>query len=321
VDGRNKELPVPPELAAQAGEYLNFLSVEKGLAKNTASAYALDLNNFMRWLGRAGITDFSDVTKTHILDYSRELADGAFTAEGTPLNAASVGRAHAAIRGLFKFLVREGYQTNDPMATVANVKKSQRLPRVLSIEDVAKLLDGDFPETPRGWRDKAILELMYASGLRVSEAAGLTMGDLDSEEGFVRVFGKGSKERLVPVGGTAVRAVQKYLMSGRPKLVGKTRDDHLFLNRQGRGLSRQTMWKTIKNQGGKAGFPELTPHTLRHSFATHLLKGGADLRAVQEMLGHASISTTQVYTHVAKDHLKEEYMSTHPRANIKGRRE
>ncbi len=316
MDGRYRELPVPPELSVQAREYLNFLSVEKGLAKNTVSAYALDLNNFMRWLGHAGINDFAAAAKKDVLEYSRDLAEGAFTQEGAPLNTASVGRAHAAIRGLFKFLVREGYQTNDPMATVANVKKSQRLPKVLSIEEVAKLLDGNFPETPQGWRDKAVLELMYASGLRVSEAAGLTMSDLDREEGFVRVFGKGSKERLVPVGGTAIRAVQKYLTSGRPKLAGKMRDEHLFLNRHGRGLSRQTMWKTIKNQGAKEGFPGLTPHTLRHSFATHLLKGGADLRAVQEMLGHASISTTQVYTHVAKDHLKEEYMSTHPRAAI-----
>ncbi len=316
MDGQYKELPVPPELNAQAREYLNYLSVEKGLAKNTNSAYARDLNNFMRWLGRSGITDFADATKTHILGFSRDLAEGKFTADGSPLSTVSVGRTHAAIRGLFKFLVREGYQTNDPMATVANVKKSRRLPKVLSIDDVNKLLDGDYPETPQGLRDKAILELMYASGLRVSEASGLAMGDLDADEGFVRVFGKGSKERLVPVGGTAIRAAADYLNRGRPKLVGKIRDDRLFLSSRGRGLSRQTVWRIIKERGAAAGFPEMTPHILRHSFATHLLKGGADLRAVQEMLGHASISTTQVYTHVAKDHLKEEYMSTHPRANI-----
>lgn len=316
MGGKYKELPVPPELAAQAREYLNYLSVEKGLAKNTSSSYARDLDNFTRWLGRIGITEFSDVTKAHILDFSRELADGEFTKDGIPLNPVSVGRAHAAIRGLFKFLVREGDQPNDPMATVPNVKKGQRLPKVLSIEDMAKILDRSYPETPLGLRDKAVLELMYACGLRVSEAAGLTMGDFDFDEGFVKVFGKGSKERLVPVGGTAVKTTLAYVRSGRPKLAGQIRDDHLFLNSRGRALSRQTMWKIIKNRGGAAGFPEITPHTLRHSFATHLLKGGADLRAVQEMLGHASISTTQVYTHVAKDHMKEEYMSTHPRASV-----
>ncbi len=247
MDGTYKEVPVPPELNAQAREYLNYLSVEKGLAKNTNSAYARDLTYFMRWLGRAGIIDFSAVTKAQVLGFSKDLADGKFTANGVALSAASVGRTHAAIRGLFKFLVREGYQTNDPMATVPSVKKSQRLPRILSIEDVAKLLDGDFPETPPGWRDKAILELMYACGLRVSEAAGLTMGDFDADEGFVKVFGKGSKERLVPVGGTAIRAVTDYLSRGRTKLAGKVRDDHLFLNNRGRALSRQTIWKTIKD--------------------------------------------------------------------------
>jgi integrase/recombinase XerD len=317
MGGKYKELPVPPELAATAGEYLNYLSVEKGLAKNTSSSYARDLNNFARWLGQAGVTGFSEVTKTQILAFSRDLAGGAFTEDGTPLKPVSVGRTQAAIRGLFKFLVREGYQSKDPMVTVPNVKKGQRLPKVLSIEDITKILDRSYPETAQGLRDKALLELMYACGLRVSEASGLGVGDFDADEGFVRVFGKGAKERLVPVGGTAVRALIEYLGNGRPKLAGRARDDHVFLNNRGRGLSRQTMWKIIKDRGSAAGFPEITPHTLRHSFATHLLKGGADLRAVQEMLGHASISTTQVYTHVAKDHLKEEYMSTHPRANVK----
>jgi integrase/recombinase XerD len=316
VGGKLKELPVPPELAAFVWEYLNYLSVEKGLAKNTLSSYTRDLESFTRWLGQAGKVDFAGVTKSDILEYSRILADGAFAKDEKSLNPSSVARAHAAIRGLFKFLVREGYQTNDPMVTVLNVKKGQRLPKVLTIEDVAKILDAPYPGTPQGLRDKAVLELLYACGLRVSEAASLKMGNFDFSEGFVRVFGKGSKERLVPVSGVAVKAALEYLKTGRPKLAGQIRDEHLFLSNRGRGLSRQTMWKIIKKRGALAGFPDITPHTLRHSFATHLLKGGADLRAVQEMLGHASISTTQVYTHVAKDHLKEEYMSTHPRANV-----
>lgn len=316
--GDYKDQPIPSEMAAQAREYLNFLSIEKGLAANTILAYTRDLKNFTKYLGHNGRESFSSVTPVEILSFSQALAKGDFNKTDEVLETASVGRAHAAIRGLFKFLVREGYQKNDPMATVPNVKKSKHLPQVLTVEETNRILDQDFPGTPLGLRDKAILELMYATGIRISEAAGLTMGDFDVEDGFIRVFGKGSKERLVPVGVSAVRAALSYLKVGRPRLVGEYRDGHFFLNRLGRGLSRQTIWKTIKKYGAEAGVPEIKPHTLRHTFATHLLQGGADLRAVQEMLGHASISTTQIYTHVAKDHMREEYMSTHPRAKRGG---
>jgi integrase/recombinase XerD len=314
--GAHKDLSVPSGMVAQAREYLNFLAIEKGLAGNTTSAYARDLKYFMEYLTGHGRDGFTSVTPADILLFSQALADGEFNKADEVLEPASVGRAHAAIRGLFKFLVREGYQSNDPMATVPNVKKSQHLPQVLTVDEMNRLLDLDFPGTPQGLRDKAILELMYATGVRISEVAGLTMGDYDMEEGFIKVFGKGSKERLVPVGGSAVMAALSYLKAGRPDMVRLRRDDHFFLSHLGRGLSRQSIWKMIKHYGAAAGLPEIKPHTLRHTFATHLLQGGADLRAVQEMLGHASISTTQVYTHVAKDHLREEYMSTHPRAQI-----
>jgi integrase/recombinase XerD len=305
---------IPPALTDKVREYLSYLSVEKGLSKNTTSAYTRDLTRFTAWLVSRGVTEFSQVKPEDCLGFSAALAEGVFAAENRPLATTSVGRAQAALRGFFKFMVREGYQTNDPMSTVPNVKPGSRLPKAISIEDVAKILDGVFAPDASGRRDKAILELMYAAGLRISEAAGIKMGDVDLEDGFVRVIGKGSKERLIPVGASAVRAIKLYLTGGRALLAGRMRDDHLFLSARGRGLSRQAIWNIVKHYSAAARVPGVTPHTLRHSFATHMLKGGADLRAVQEMLGHASISTTQVYTHVAKDHLKEEYLSTHPRA-------
>lgn len=313
--GDPKNHRVQSELVDKTREYLTYLSVEKGLAANTISSYTHDFELFLAYLSKIGTASFADVRSEDILGFSEAARAGRLT--NGRLSVASIGRAQAALRGLFKFLVREGYQAKDPLSSVPNVKAGMHLPKALSIEKVGRLLDGRFDVTPQGIRDKAILELLYATGMRVSEAANLSMGDIDLAEGFVRAFGKGSKERLIPVGMTAMRAVGSYLTDGRPKLVKAARDDHLFLNNRGRGLSRQSLWKTIKRYGAAADIADITPHTLRHSFATHLLKGGADLRAVQEMLGHASISTTQIYTHVAKDHLKEEYMSTHPRAHKK----
>lgn len=308
---------VPPELIGRVREYLSYLAVERGLARNTIAAYTRDLTKFTAWLVGRGLTDFSEVTAADCLGFSAALAEGAFSRDNGRLALTSVGRAQAALRGFFKFLVREGYQDNDPMSRVPNVKKGRRLPKAISIEDVALILDGAFTPDAAGRRDKAILELMYAAGLRISEAAGVTMGDVDLEDGFVRVIGKGSKERLIPIGGGATRAIGSYLADGRARLVKKVRDDHLFLNARGGGIGRQSIWNIVKRYAAAAGVDGVTPHTLRHSFATHMLKGGADLRAVQEMLGHVSISTTQIYTHVAKDHLKEEYLSTHPRAKVK----
>lgn len=296
----------------RAREYLNYLAVEKGASTHTREAYARDLQYFINYLNSQHISDLSTVNSAMIIGFTGAAASGELT--GHQMSNLTLARMQAALRGFFKFLVREGYQTNDPMCAVPNIKKGRRLPKDLSIEDVAKLLDGRFDGTPAGLRDKAVLELMYAAGLRISETTALTMSDIDLEDGFVRVTGKGGKERLIPVGMSAIRAIASYIGAGRPRLVTETRDDRLFLNRRGQGLSRQGLWKIIRSYAADAGLTGFTPHALRHSFATHLLKGGADLRAVQEMLGHASISTTQIYTHVAKDHLKEEYMSTHPRA-------
>ena len=312
---RFKDLPKPPEAAAKTAEYLNYLAVERGLSKNTISAYRRDLGYFLSYLSHASLTDFSNVRAEDVLSFSTALRGGRFNEDGLTLSVSSVGRAQAALRGLYKFLVREGYQTNDPMSMVPNVKKPALLPKAVSIADIERLLDGKrYLSDPAGLRDKALLELMYAAGLRISEAAGLRLGDMDLDDGFVRVIGKGSKERLVPMGGAADRAIRSYLAAGRPKLVGKAGDDKVFLNARGRGISRQGVYDIVKARAAAAGLKNISPHTLRHSFATHMLKGGADLRAVQEMLGHASISTTQVYTHLAKDDMKEIYLETHPRA-------
>jgi integrase/recombinase XerD len=313
--GPLKDLPNSPEAAVKAVEYLNYLSVERGLSQNTVAAYRRDLAYFMSYLSHLSLSDFSDARPEDILSFSMALREGRFNEKGIGLSVASIERAQASLRGLFKFLVREGYQKNDPMSMVPNARKPARLPKAVSIADIERLLDGKrYPSDPPGLRDKAILELMYAAGLRISEAAGLRIGDMDLEDGFVRVIGKGSKERLVPMGGAAERSIKSYLASGRPKLTGKTGDDKVFLNSRGRGLSRQGVYDIVKARAGAAGLKKITPHTLRHSFATHLLKGGADLRAVQEMLGHSSISTTQVYTHLAKEDIKEIYLETHPRA-------
>jgi integrase/recombinase XerD len=313
--GSLRELPEPAEAAAKAAEYLNYLSVERGLSKNTITSYRRDLGYFLSFMTFVSIKSFSSVEPDRVIEFTTALRDGRFNADGEKLAVASVGRALAALRGLFKFLVREGYQKNDPMSMIPNVKKPALLPKAISIAEIERLLDGSrYATDPPGLRDKALLELMYAAGLRISEAAGLRIGDMDLEDGFVRVTGKGSKERLVPMGGAAERAIRSYLAAGRPKLTGKTGDDRVFLNSRGRGLSRQGIYDIVKARGLAAKLKTITPHTLRHSFATHLLKGGADLRAVQEMLGHSSISTTQVYTHLAKEDMKEIYLSAHPRS-------
>lgn len=290
-------------------EYLIFLQVEKRLAHNTLTSYEHDLKLFTTFLRSHSITSFKDVTSDDIQAFSVSLAPD--------MKPASISRVLACLRGLFKFLVREGYQERDPIGSLPPMTRPLRLPNVISVDEVTRLLDGPFTNSPRGLRDKAFIELMYSSGLRISEVAGLKLSDVDLAEGFVRVFGKGSKERIVPVGGKAIDAISGYLSDGRPRLSKGKMDDSVFLSVRGRGMTRQAYWKILKQYGAMAGLETLKPHTLRHSFATHLLQAGADLRAVQEMLGHASISTTQVYTHLAKDDLKEIYMETHPRARVR----
>jgi integrase/recombinase XerD len=229
-----------------------------------------------------------------------------------------VKRRAAAVRSLFKYLLRENVLTADPTLDLAAPKLPKRLPRVLTIEEVERLLAAPDLSSPQGLRDRAMLELLYGSGLRVSEVTSLNVGDVDLSVELVRCLGKGSKERLVPVGSHAVRAVRAYQQTARPVLVGRRMTSALFLNRRGGRLTRQGCWKLLRGHARRAGIMRpLTPHVLRHSFATHLLERGADLRAVQEMLGHATINTTQIYTHVARDRLRVIYAQAHPRAAMR----
>ncbi|MCR4426058.1 MAG: site-specific tyrosine recombinase XerD [Firmicutes bacterium] len=296
-------------------EYLNYLAVERGLSENTLSAYARDLTIFGVYLAR--LNRGSDNPEDRdIFDASPSSVAG-FVAEtissgGAPTSAA---RKLSAIRGLFKFLVREGHMDRDPTLNLEAPKRPQRLPRVLSVSEVDKLLSRGGKGDARGLRDRAMLELLYASGLRVSELISLRTADVNLELGCVRCVGKGNRERIVPVGACAVEALRRYLAAGRRALGGATSDESLFLTNRGRGMTRQAFWKIIKRRAAACGIRvEITPHTLRHSFATHLLANGADLRSVQEMLGHADIRTTQIYTHLTRAKLREVYNRYHPRA-------
>jgi len=294
------------ELDNLAREYVVYLQAEKGLAKNTIVSYTHDLKLYLDFLHGKKVSSYDDITSEMVRDFTSRLHE--------VFGSSSIRRVLAALKGLHKFLLREGYVETDPLSNIPTPKKAFKLPNVITINEVNKLLNSAFPPTPQGLRDRAILELLYATGTRISEIAHLRLGDLDLTEGFVRVFGKGSKERAVPVGSKALEATMDYLKAGRPKLARGVMDESLFLNMRGKGMTRQGFWKILKAYAKRAGLEHVTPHTLRHSFATHLLKGGADLRAVQEMLGHASISTTQVYTHISRDHLREVYLETHPRA-------
>lgn len=296
------------------GDFLDYLSIERGASPNTISAYRRDLDTYVDFLLERGVTDPAGVTGDDVTAFMSRLREQGFA-------PSSIERKVAAVKSFHKHLVRDGVTTNHPTASLPLPKKPERLPDVVSIEQVAKVLDQPFPDGPVGYRDRAVLEVLYGCGLRVSELAGLDLADVELVEGFARVLGKGGKERVVPVAGTALAAVQEYLAHGRPHLhatKGARRQDPeaLFLSVRGRRLNRQVLFEIVRRYGGRAGV-DMHPHTLRHSFATHMLEGGADLRALQEMLGHSDISTTQVYTHVDRTHLREEYLSTHPRARIR----
>jgi len=295
-------------------EYLGHLSVERGASKHTLSAYRNDLGQYSRFLSQRGVTDVGAVTRDDVTAFVASL-------RALGLAPSTIERKVAAIKGFHKFLVREAITSNHPTARLPLPKVPERLPDVVSIDDVDRLLSQPFPDTPAGLRDRAILETLYGCGLRASEVVGLDVTDLDLGEGFLRVFGKGSKERLVPVAGMAIHALDAYLKHARPSLRSvrsiSADDAAVFLNQRGGRLTRQSVYVLVKRYGGTVGLDDLHPHTLRHSFATHLLEGGADLRSLQEMLGHADISTTQVYTHVDRRHIREEYLSTHPRARVR----
>ncbi|XXM74108.1 site-specific tyrosine recombinase XerD [Lysinibacillus sphaericus] len=294
----------------QIKDYMHFLIVEKGLAKNTIESYQRDLKNYSLYLANVEeISTFNEVTRVNIVQFLGHLKDQGKSSK-------TVARHVASIRSFHQFLLREKSTDQDPTVHIETPKTERNLPRILSIEEVEALLEAPEESTPLGMRDKAMLELLYATGIRVSELISLKMEDVHLTMGFVRCIGKGNKERIIPIGKTAMTVLEKYLESARLKLRSKKhKDEHLFLNHHGKGLTRQGFWKNLKTLAKKANIEkDLTPHTLRHSFATHLLENGADLRAVQEMLGHADISTTQIYTHVTKTRLKDVYSKFHPRA-------
>jgi integrase/recombinase XerD len=286
-------------------DFLAYLEFERGLSRNTLEAYRSDLLQYGAHLaGR----DPLRVTHPDLAAFVSALADGGAA-------AATLQRKVACLRSFYRHLRREGLLANDPTAHLRAPRQSRRLPQVLSRDEVARLLDQPQGTTPAALRDRALLELMYACGLRASEAIGLEIGDLDLEAGVLRARGKGAKERLVPVGSAAARALTHYLARGRPKLVGDRLEPRLFVNQRGGGLTRQGLYKIVQRHAESAGLAEkMSPHTLRHTFATHLLAGGCDLRSLQEMLGHADIATTQLYTHLSAERLKDVYFEAHPRA-------
>ncbi len=291
-------------------DFLAYLELERGLSRNTLEAYRSDLLQFGAFLDRRGVS----VVEARHGDLAAFLSE--LAGPPAPVAAATLGRKVACLRSFYRHLRREGTIEHDPTAELRGPRKSQRLPRVLSRDEVARLLRGPKGTDPRALRDRALLEVMYACGLRASEAVGLELGDVDLEEGVVCARGKGSKERLVPIGRQAVAALQAYGRSGRPSLLGARVESRLFLNHRGSGLTRQGLYKIVQGHARRAGLKDkMSPHTLRHTFATHLLAGGCDLRSLQEMLGHADLATTQVYTHLSAERLKDAYFSAHPRAS------
>ena len=295
--------PLPQELDA----FLSYLRVEKGLATNSIASYRRDLVDFAGFLARAR-QQLARVRRDDIRGYLASLYRRG-------LRARSVARHLVTLRGLYRFLLKEGKINSDPTAQIDAPRVGQSLPKYMTTDEVDALLQQPDPSTPLGLRDKAMLELLYATGLRVSELVGLSWSDLEINLGVLRCRGKGSKERLIPVGKSALRAVETYVQRGRPALAKGRETQLLFLNRRGGGLSRVGFWKLIVRYGRAARImTDITPHELRHSFATHLLERGADLRSVQLMLGHSDISTTQIYTHVLKERLKQVYQEHHPRA-------
>lgn len=288
-------------------EFLNYISVERGLSNNTIEAYRRDLSRFFNYLGRRGYKLPSSATSSDASAYVQDLTE-------CGLEVTSLSRNISAIKSFYKFACSEHPEFSDPTIHMQTPKKRYKLPSVLSHSEIESLLEMPDVNKPRGLRDKAMLETMYASGLRVSEVVALRLDQLLFEQELVRIFGKGAKERIIPIGSMAIFWLNEYLSKERLSMVGKNSFDIVFLNRNGRQISRMGVWKIINNYVKKAGIiSHVSPHTFRHTFATHLLEGGADLRAVQEMLGHANIVTTEIYTHVDKEYLKEVHSTFHPR--------
>ncbi|MGN0055936.1 MAG: site-specific tyrosine recombinase XerD [Atopobiaceae bacterium] len=290
-------------------EFLGYLAVERGSSRNTIQAYGRDLRRYVSFLEGLGVTDPDDVTRQQVERHLEELSQAG-------LSASSVERALSSIKSFHRFMVAEQITSNHPTAELPLPKTQKRLPQVLTIDQAQALLDQPFPDDAPGQRDRTMLEVLYGCGLRVSELCGLDVRDVYLDDELVRVMGKGSKERLVPLMGTAKRAMGDYLERWRPMLLRDGRSPAVFLSVRGRRVTRQTVYTVVERAGRMVGLEGLHPHTLRHSFATHLLEGGADLRIVQELLGHASISTTQIYSHVDRTHVRWDYLTAHPRAKL-----
>lgn len=315
TSGGNAQAPI--ERAVQG--YLDHLAIERGLAGNTLSAYRRDLTRYVAFLAGRGRSVPAEIDEADVRDFVTWLRTGDDGAAG--LAASSTARVVAAVHGWHRFCALEGWSPSDPSQGVRPPPKARRLPRAMSVDDVTRVLTAAGEgEGPVPLRDRALLELLYATGARISEVVGLDIDDLDLDPGAgaARLLGKGSKERVVPVGSFARQAVDAYLVRGRPALAAAgAGTPAVFLNTRGRRLSRQSAWAVLRTAAQRAGIPgadQVSPHMLRHSFATHLLAGGADVRVVQELLGHASVTTTQIYTHVTPDSLREVYVTAHPRA-------
>lgn len=312
-------IDIPAALQKQVTAYLNHLMIERGLSANTLAAYRRDLDRYLHYLVQEHVEDVSHISSHHITGFLQALSSGSH--HMGQLAKSSINRILIAARGWHRFMFLENTTETNPAADVKPPKSGLRLPEGLTIEEVTRLLDTPSTDTAQGLRDRALMELLYATGARITEVIELDVDDLMSLEPdnatVVRLFGKGSKERIVPLGSYAVDAVHAYLTRARPQLAAGGRGSPgLFLNRFGGRISRQTGWNAIKHAAEAAEITsEISPHTLRHSFATHLLQGGADVRVVQELLGHASVTTTQIYTHVTADTLREVFATAHPRAN------
>ncbi len=294
-----------------ARQYIAYLLAERGSSPRTVDAYTRDLNQYLEFMAEKGIGDSSEITRNDILAYERELSEMGRT-------PATIKRKISVVKGYHRFIVLEGYVKKNAASNVGLPKQPEALPDVISIEKMQELLEGCDVSTPLSRRNRTILEVLYGCGLRVSELCGLDLDRVLLNEGYLRVMGKGAKERVVPLSGYALSWLSAYIAEDRPLIRCSTTTPNaaVFVNAHGRRVSRQSVCKIVEREGLRAGIKGLHPHTLRHSFATHLLEGGADLRAIQEMLGHANISTTQIYTHVQTRQLVEEYLSAHPRAAL-----
>ena len=298
---------LPESLAVPLAHFLNAMGNDKGLAANTLDAYRRDLNRYLRHLVQLGIARIDAVEQQHVAKLMHALRESGLSPSTMARNLTSIKRFH-------QYLLLQGATESNPAELLAPPKLERKLPDVLTIDEISVMLQIPDGDEPLGQRDRAIIEVLYATGLRVSELTALQRAALLLENGLIRVLDRGQRERIVPIGPQAIRTLKRYLHTGRPHLVCPTSGDHVFLNNQGRPLSRMSVWKIIKAAGDKIRTEkEVSPHTLRHSFATHLLEGGANLRDVQELLGHADISTTQIYTQLDRSHLKEVHKTYHPR--------